>query len=417
MPQISADAGFRCPRPLKKVPIVNLVNWFVWQCLIAVVSAVIGGVATWYLVINRVINRVRAKLAESQVADEVAQVLDVLAAGGLVITAANTVAKATVAAVSMGLVQNRSLVHKELIELVDRARVSDLPEDISLELSAGLAGESLFIDARAGAIGGGNVLLLVEDRTEAQRLGEARRDFVANISHELKTPVGAIILLTEAIAGAGGDPQTVAKFAKSLNRESHRLSSLVQDVIQLSKLQGGVALPNPLKLDLNQVVEEAIERNSILAENRGVAIRFEPGADVWVIGDAEMLASAVKNLVENAILYSPAGSWVGVGLREIDGVAEVSVIDHGVGIAPADQDRVFERFYRVDASRSRETGGTGIGLAIVKHVAANHRGEVKLFSQVGLGSTFTLRIPVADEALEAPDISQVFDEIIERGGK
>ena len=223
--------------------------------------------------------------------------------------------------------------------------------------------------------------------------------------------------MTEAISGATGDPETIAKFAKSLNREAQRLSSLVQDVIQLSKLQGGVEQPQPTRLDLAEVVEEAISRNAILSETKNVSIRHDASAEVWTIGDYEMLTSAVKNLIENAIIYSPAGSWIGVGLRENEGIAEISVTDHGVGIAPADQERVFERFYRVDESRSRETGGTGIGLAIVKHVAANHRGEVKLFSQLGRGSTFTLRLPVADDALGTPGMQDLIESIIEKGRK
>jgi len=369
------------------------------------------------LLVNGIFKKAQSRIAESQVTDDVARVLEVLASGGLIISPLNTVARATLKALSLGLVQNRRLVHPELIELVERARMTEQPVDTALELSTGLGQNPLLVEARAGSIGEGNVLLLVEDRTEAKRLGEARRDFVANISHELKTPVGAIILLTEAIAGANGDADTIAKFAKSLNRESQRLSSLVQDVIQLSKLQGGVEVEHPTKLNLVDVLEDAISRNAILSETKDVQIRHGASDDVWTIGDFEMLTSAVKNLIENALTYSPAGSWIGVGLREHGGVAEISVTDHGVGIAPADQERVFERFYRVDDSRSRETGGTGIGLAIVKHVAANHRGEVKLFSQLGKGSTFTLRLPVADETLGTPGMQDLIESIIDRGGK
>jgi len=393
------------------------VNSFVSQLLIAVIGAAAGAAGVWFLLVNGVFKKANERIADHHVTDDVARILEVLASGGLIISPTNTVSRATLKALSMGLVQNRRLVHDELLELVDRARLTEQPVDVSVELNTGLSGNSLLVEARAGSIGDGNVLLLVEDRTEAKRLGEARRDFVANISHELKTPVGAIILLTEAISGATGDPETIAKFAKSLNREAQRLSSLVQDVIQLSKLQGGVEQPQPTRLDLAEVVEEAISRNAILSETKNVSIRHDASAEVWTIGDYEMLTSAVKNLIENAIIYSPAGSWIGVGLRENEGIAEISVTDHGVGIAPADQERVFERFYRVDESRSRETGGTGIGLAIVKHVAANHRGEVKLFSQLGRGSTFTLRLPVADDALGAPGMQDLIESIIEKGRK
>ena len=392
-------------------------NWFVWQIIVVVASAIAGGVITWFLLLKGVLQKAQNRIIEGHGTDDVAKVLEVLATGGIIVGPTNVISRATLQAMAMGLVQNRRLVHQQLAELVDRARISEKPEDASLELSTGLAGNTLVVEARAGSIGDGNVLLLVEDRTDAKRLGEARRDFVANISHELKTPVGAIILLTEAIAGAAGDPETIAKFAKSLNRESQRLSSLVQDIIQLSKLQGGVEQAQHIKVNLSDVVEDAISRNTILAETKQVTIRHDASAEVWILGDCEMLTSAVKNLIENAIIYSPSGSWVGVGLRENDGVAEISVTDHGVGIAAADQERVFERFYRVDDSRSRETGGTGIGLAIVKHVAANHQGEVKLFSQLGLGSTFTLRLPVADDALATEGMQDLIEEIIEKGRK
>ncbi|MEY3846208.1 MAG: hypothetical protein RJA66_475, partial [Actinomycetota bacterium] len=141
---------------------------------------------------------------------------------------------------------------------------------------------------------------------------------------------------------------------------------------------------------------ESVERNQVISEAKRISIDVDAPSGIVVYGDHEMLTMAVKNLIENAILYSEPDSSVGIGLRAIDGVAEIAVTDHGVGIAPEDQERIFERFYRVDPSRSRETGGTGLGLSIVKHVASNHRGEIKLFSQVGLGSTFTLRLPLAD---------------------
>lgn len=377
-------------------------NWLLPLSLTAAVSALLGAGLTWYLGNNRIVGRIESKLAEGYLTDGAAQLLDVLATGGLILNSSNTVLRATVSAQAMGIVQNRILADAKLLELVEQARATNEPVFLTTDLSAGLSAEVVSVEARAAAIGGGNVLLLVEDRSEAKRLGDARRDFVANISHELKTPVGAIILLTEAIENASDDPQTVIKFARSLNRESQRLSSLVQDVIQLSKLQGGVALLDPQPVNLSDVIVEATDRNRVLAETRQITVKRDTDGDVWVVGDHEMLTSAVKNLVENAIIYSPPGSSVGVGLR-IDGdIAEIAVLDHGVGIAPADQERVFERFYRVDESRSRETGGTGIGLAIVKHVAANHRGDVKLFSQLGLGSTFTLRLPIAIFAPEEP---------------
>jgi two-component system sensor histidine kinase SenX3 len=193
----------------------------------------------------------------------------------------------------------------------------------------------------------------------------------------------------------------VSKFAGSLYKESRRLGSLVKEIIQLSRLQSAELSKMGEVVDLEGVVQDAVERNQFIAEAKNISIEVDAPSGLLVYGDHEMLSMAVKNLIENAIIYSETESTVGVGLRSLDGVAEIAVTDHGVGIAAEDQERIFERFYRVDPSRSRETGGTGLGLAIVKHVASNHRGEIKLFSQVGRGSTFTLRLPLADTNLNA----------------
>lgn len=332
--------------------------------------------------------------------DGAAEVLDVLATAGMVLDGSNTVLRATTGAQAYGLVQNRHLIHSALVELVDLARETGLPEHIDTELSTGLRGEAVFVHARAARLGSRYVMLLVDDRTESRRLEETRRDFVANISHELKTPIGAVSLLAEAIQDAVDDPVMVKKFAANLQRESARLASLVQDIIQLSRLQSAESVANASQIDLSGVVAEAVERNHFMAENKHIRIRVDAPRGHMIYGDHEMLSTAVKNLIENAILYSEEGSQVGVGLRTVDGVAEISVADNGVGIPADEQPRIFERFYRVDASRSRQTGGTGLGLSIVKHVAMNHRGEVRLFSQPGLGSTFTLRLPVADNTVD-----------------
>jgi two-component system sensor histidine kinase SenX3 len=241
-------------------------------------------------------------------------------------------------------------------------------------------------------------LLLVDDRTEAHRLDETRRDFIANVSHELKTPIGAISLLAEALQDASDNPEMVKKFSKDLYRESKRLGSLVKDIIQLSRLQAAEITGNAKLVELHEVVNEAVDLNRHAAERRNVRVAMDAPEGVFVVGDQGMLVTAVRNLVENAITYSDDNSQVGVGLTVNNGIAEIAVIDSGVGIPAAEQDRIFERFYRVDPSRSRQTGGTGLGLSIVKHVAHNHRGEISLFSKPGVGSTFTLRIPVAGAA-------------------
>jgi two-component system sensor histidine kinase SenX3 len=304
--------------------------------------------------------------------------------------------RATNGALALGLVQNRLLIHSELVRLVELVRGTGKNHAIEAELSTGLRGETIWVQARAARMDNNNVMLLVEDRTEAKRLEETRRDFVANISHELKTPIGAIGLLAEALQTGKDDPELVNKFAGNLYKESRRLGSLVKEIIQLSRLQSAELSKTGELVDLEGVVKESVERNQVISEAKRISIDVDAPSGIVVYGDHEMLTMAVKNLIENAILYSEPDSSVGIGLRAIDGVAEIAVTDHGVGIAPEDQERIFERFYRVDPSRSRETGGTGLGLSIVKHVASNHRGEIKLFSQVGLGSTFTLRLPLAD---------------------
>lgn len=339
----------------------------------------------------------------SSIPDGAAEVLDVLATAGMVLDGRNNVLRATTGAQAYGLVLNRLLVHEALIELVDKVRKTGEPQHIDTELETGLRGDVVFVHARAARLGTRYVMLLVDDRTESRRLEETRRDFVANISHELKTPIGAVSLLAEALQDAIDDPAMVKKFAANLQREANRLASLVQDIIQLSRLQSAEAVANAALLDLSGVVAEAVERNHFLAESKQIRIRVDAPRGHKIYGDHEMLSTAIKNLIENAILYSEEGSQVGVGLRAVDGIAEISVADNGVGIPAEEQDRIFERFYRVDASRSRQTGGTGLGLSIVKHVALNHRGDVRLFSQPGLGSTFTLRLPVADK--NADDLS------------
>lgn len=323
------------------------------------------------------------------------EVLDVLSAASLVIDEKDQVVRATTGAISFGLVQNGELVHKPLRDLVDRARAQKPTVIADLSLLTGLRGERSFVHARAAKLGKNNVLLLVEDRTEAKRVEDTRRDFVENISHELKTPIGAISLLAEAIEDAAGNPEMVAKFAQSLHRESKRLGALVKDIIQLSQYQ---SLESPTQFELvemSEIVAEAVEQNQLQADKKRVKISVSSPAGIQVFGEKAALTAAVKNLVENAVIYSNEGGQVGIGLRDVADVVELSVLDNGIGISVADQERIFERFYRVDPSRSRETGGTGLGLAIVKHVAKNHRGEITLFSQPGLGSTFTLRLPKA----------------------
>ena len=243
------------------------------------------------------------------------------------------------------------------------------------------------------------VIVLISDESEAQRVHEIRRDFVANISHELKTPIGALSLLSEAVLGAKDEPESVVKFATRMQSEAKRLTDLVQEIINLSRLQDSDPLQEPTEVSVAYLVKEAIDQSQINAENRGVTVNFNEESEAKILGDRDQLIMALQNLIDNAINYSPENTKVAVTSRVKDHIVEISITDQGIGIPEADLVRIFERFYRVDPARSRQTGGTGLGLSIVKHVAAKHGGDVKVWSAENVGSTFTLMLPEYSGAL------------------
>ena len=373
---------------------VNLVNTLdIVTITLGAVMTALAGVALGLALGKKSKN---AKESESSsFPDLVAEVLELMGSVGIVVDASDKVVGTNSWAESFGLVDRGFLVHAEISDLVRRARLGSAIESFEGTLRVGLAQEKVSVAAKSKLVAGDYVVLVLEDRTSDIRLDKTRRDFIENISHELKTPIGAIALLSEAIQEAGEDRAAVSKFAASLNKESSRLTLLVQDIIKLSRLQSEEVIAAAEIVDLNDVVTEAIDRNEQLASNRKIRLVSEQTTKLEVFGNKDMLTTAVKNLVENAITYSDQGTSVGIGCSAKDNIAEVAVTDSGSGISPENQQRIFERFYRADPSRSRDTGGTGLGLSIVKHVAKIHRGEVKLFSQVGVGSTFTLRIPLA----------------------
>lgn len=247
------------------------------------------------------------------------------------------------------------------------------------------------------------------DESENLRMESARRDFVANVSHELKTPVGGMALLAEALLESSDDQESVEYFGSRLHKEAHRMADMINELISLSKLQGAEALPDMEPVSVDGVVEEAISRTQLAADNAGIRITAGRTSGVLVNGDQSLLVTAVANLISNAINYSPEATPVTVTQKVTgEGTVQIRVTDRGIGIAPDDQTRVFERFFRVDKARSRTTGGTGLGLAIVKHVAANHGGEIKLWSRLGTGSTFTLELPIFEPTpvqLNAPELA------------
>ena len=270
----------------------------------------------------------------------------------------------------------------------------------------------------ARPLGGGDerfVVVEAADESEQVRLEATRRDFVANVSHELKTPVGAMALLAEALLQSCDDPDVVRHFGSRILHESTRLGSLVTELIALSRLQGAEALPQLDVVDVDDVVAEALRRSQLSAEAAGIAVTADRPSGLEVKGDRTLLVTALSNLVENAIAYSSPGSPVSVSRALRGGQVEVSVTDRGIGIPVEHQERVFERFFRVDPARSRSTGGTGLGLAIVKHVAANHDGGVRLWSRPGTGSTFTLRVPVHTEDVD-DDAAETSSRLVSTNG-
>lgn len=351
------------------------------------------------------------QVVSGAVPDGVGQVLDALESAGVVLDPSNNVVKTSPGALAMGLVTGQAMVHPQLVELVDRARQSGEPETEDVELARGpFSDANIYLHIRAARLGTRYVLLLAQDRTESYRLEEVRRDFVANISHELKTPIGAVGLLAEALQAASDDPEQVRKFAKRLTKESDRLARITQEIIQLSRLQAADALGQPSAVDIDEVVAKAIDQNRVHADSNQVTIASGGDAGAQVYGDEALLLVALDNLISNAVQYSPSRSRVGVGVSLTDGVVEIAVTDQGPGIPEAERDRVFERFYRIDDARSRHTGGTGLGLSIVKHVVQNHGGDLRLWSQLGSGSTFTIRLPEATDAMASQVSSPNLEE-------
>ena len=330
------------------------------------------------------------------------EVIHALPVAVAVLDGEDDVVLANRSAVQLGVVRDERVPAADLRRLVRETRRSALPHEAELELAPGRLGRvPEAVRVRLVPVGrAGHVAVLGEDVTEARRVEAVRRDFVANVSHELKTPVGAMAVLAEALQDASDDPQAVRRFAGRMQHEAERLGRLVQELIDLSRLQGADPLPDPERVSVDHVVEEAVDRTRTLAAARGIEVVSGGEHGLDVLGSAAQLVTALANLLENAVAYSPDGTRVAVGVRRQDGAVEISVTDQGIGIADKDLERVFERFYRADPARSRVTGGTGLGLAIVKHVATNHGGEVDVWSVEGAGSTFTLRLPAVARVAE-----------------
>jgi two-component system, OmpR family, sensor histidine kinase SenX3 len=342
------------------------------------------------------------------VPDGVASVLTVLRSSAVLVDGNDIVLKASAPAYALGLVRGDRVQPGDLAGMVHTVRATGEIREGELTLTRERSNLPVHVVARVAPLGSRLVLVLADDRTRERRVETIRRDFVANVSHELKTPVGALNLLAEAVAEAADDPEAVRRFAGRMQTESDRLNRLVQQIIELSRLQGDELIDEPADVRINDVVEAALDRARTDAEAKDIDLAARCDDDLVVSGSADQLLVAVSNLIENAVTYSPEGARVAVmalrreGNNRVGPTVEVTVSDQGIGIPEWELDRIFERFYRLDPARSRDTGGTGLGLSIVKHVAASHGGDIVVWSEPGQGSSFTLRLPAADTTAVDP---------------
>jgi two-component system, OmpR family, sensor histidine kinase SenX3 len=332
----------------------------------------------------------------------IAAVLSVLRSSALVVDGSEQVLKASAPAIAMGLVRDRRIAVPELAELVRQVRRDGQIRETEIVMQRGSGTPPRHVSARVAPLSSQLVLALVEDRTREHRVESIRRDFVANVSHELKTPVGAIRLLSDAVIDAADDPEAVQRFAGRMHTESERLTRLVQQIIELSRLQGDDPLDEPAPVEVDDVLVRVIDENLTDANAADISLVRDGEQGLVLLGSKEQVAVAIGNLVANAVAYSPAGSTVVVSAKGQGSTVDLNVTDQGIGIPAHEIDRIFERFYRIDPARHRSTGGTGLGLSVVKHVAAAHGGDVRVWSVEGQGSTFTLTLPRKAPTMEAP---------------
>jgi len=331
----------------------------------------------------------------TDLSSEVIDLLTNIDAETIVLSAQESVIYESAGILSLNLIKDSRISNESLLLLLRTVRRTGSVQQATFDLPRGPIGEGTReLMVRIIPMGEeGHVAILIFDESEMRRLDSIRRDFVANISHELKTPIGALSLLSEAVLGATDDPEAITRFAQRMQIEADRLTDLVQDIINLSRLQDDDPLVRAAPLHLAGSIREALDQSRLHAESRKITLDFNSDLIEEVSGDATQLTTAIHNLVENAIKYSPDNTRVAIALRAHEDLLEVSVSDQGIGIPEKDLERIFERFYRVDPARSRETGGTGLGLSIVKHIVNNHGGDISVWSVEGAGTTFTIRLP------------------------
>lgn len=363
--------------------------WLVAACAFGV-GAVVGA-----LLLRR-----RAKkevVARTLVPHRTRQIVSALQSGAIVVRRDRRAGYSNHAAAALGLARPDGALHDAIADLAERAWATGGVIEEDVEVRRGVLGAVSVVHVRLTPIDEELVLAVANDNTEQRAAEATRREFAVNVSHELKTPIGALSLLAENIEDAADDPEVVRKFAVKMRREARRLSKLIQEIIQISRLQGGESVLDHEHVDVAGVVHEALEGAALAAENKTISLVTDLRERPHVLGDRDLLVMAVRNLVDNAISYSDPGARVTVSVAAKDDVVTIAVLDQGIGIDAKDQERIFERFYRADPARARDTGGTGLGLSIVKHVALQHGGAVTVWSQPAVGSTFTLSLPEYEE--------------------
>jgi len=342
------------------------------------------------------------------------QALEVVRAFGgytIVVTPALQIVYLSPEAAVLPIVTKDKLTHPWLVELAGQAwreRRNQSPVVVLQRFDD--LGPIEQAEVTATQIVGRFVLLTLSDMTATRRVEQVRHDLISNVGHDLRTPVAAVQVIADALDVARDDPEAIARFSERLKVEAARMGRLIEDILVLARAQS----PDPERftpVDLVETVAEACRHQTTHAEQEGVAVHVsapKPMRTVDVLGDASALVTAVENLVDNAINYSPRGSTVAVttGVNKAQTRGTIRVADKGIGIDPADQGRIFERFFRSDRARSRRTGGTGLGLAIVKNVALGHGGTVTVRSTPGEGSTFTIELPLTDPSPVEPKKSK-----------
>lgn len=361
----------------------------VW--LAAILGATVGAVLVAAVLRRR---QQRETISSTLVPHRTRQLLAALQSGAVIVRRDRRAAFVNLPATAIGVARPDGALLPAVADLAELAWRRGEPQEQEITVKRGVLGVTSLVHVRVVPLDEHLVFALVNDNTEARLAEQSRREFAVNVSHELKTPVGALSLLAESIEQGADDERMVRSFAGKMRKESRRLSKLIQEIIEISRLQGGESVLEYTDVDIADVIAEAVDGAQLTAESKNITIATDVKAEPKVMGDHDLLLMALRNLVDNAVHYSDPGKRVVVSCDVEDDAVKISVVDQGIGIEPKDQERIFERFFRTDPARSRESGGTGLGLSIVKHVALQHAGTVEVWSQSGVGSTFTITLQI-----------------------